>query len=191
MDDVARKVESIFGWIDANERDYLYSLAKNCRQGVIVEIGSFKGKSSTCLGLGSLHGFQVPVFAIDPFEPYFDAILEVEFPNSLSEFQSNIRRVGLDGIVRPIKMTSKEAAISFRDPIGLLFIDGCHDFGVISSDLSTWTPKLVPGGILAVHDCAPGGNWLEPQKAFEVFLQKSSHFKFLTFVGSIGVARKQ
>ncbi|MCS6951010.1 MAG: class I SAM-dependent methyltransferase, partial [bacterium] len=59
--------EKVEGWLTVEEGELLYQLARACKgKGVIVEIGSFKGKSTIWLAKGSLAGAGVRVFAIDP-----------------------------------------------------------------------------------------------------------------------------
>jgi len=186
-----KAVENIFGWLEPLEGECLYRLAQECSKGVIVEVGSFKGRSTACLGLGSLAGFKVKIYAVDHFQPYFDVILQTVFDYTLEEFCTNMHSLGLGEIVIPIVASSKEAFKTFEHDIGVLFIDACHNFDEVTHDIVSWSTKLLPGGIIAVHDCAPGGNWVEPQRAFNQLVKESPQFQFLGFVGSIGVARKK
>ena len=55
------------GWLSDREGEILYNLAKNCKgKGVIVEIGSWEGKSTIWIGSGSKNGNKVKIYAIDP-----------------------------------------------------------------------------------------------------------------------------
>src|SRR4051794_41857731 len=64
-------IADIPGWLTDEEGEALYDLARRCRgDGAIVEIGSWKGKSTVCLGLGSQAGASVPIYAIDPHAGY-------------------------------------------------------------------------------------------------------------------------
>ena len=52
--ELRRHLAGVPGWLSDEEAVALYELAKDCTgRGVIVEIGSFKGRSTICLGLGS------------------------------------------------------------------------------------------------------------------------------------------
>ena len=67
IDEVREITNKLRGWLTPAEGELLYNLAKNCTgKGVIVEIGSWVGKSTIHLAAGSQEGSQVPVFAIDP-----------------------------------------------------------------------------------------------------------------------------
>ena len=50
-------IADVPGWLTDEEGEALFELARSCTgKGVIVEIGSWKGKSTVCLGLGSQSG---------------------------------------------------------------------------------------------------------------------------------------
>lgn len=54
----------------------------------------------------------------------------------------------------PIRMSSKDAAPIFTDPIDFLFVDGNHNYGAVVDDLRSWVPKIRSGGLLVGHDWA-------------------------------------
>jgi MMP 1-O-methyltransferase len=119
---------SVEGWLRTAEGDLLYRLARQCRAGCIVEIGSYQGKSTTFLAAGSEAGGHVPVYAIDPhIDPETS---QSRFPG----FARQIERAGLSHIVRPIILTSAAVSPSFAEPIELLFIDGAHDLASVEQD---------------------------------------------------------
>ena len=67
IEEVREFTSKMRGWLAPAEGELLYNLAKNCTgKGVIVEIGSWVGKSTVHLAAGSQEGSQVPVFAVDP-----------------------------------------------------------------------------------------------------------------------------
>ena len=71
-----------------------------------------------------------------------------------------IRKAGVEDIVTPIVKTSEEAAKTLIDPIEFLFIDGAHEYEFARLDCELWLPKVVPGGMVAMHDTTtfPGPN---------------------------------
>lgn len=44
------------------------------------------------------------------------------------------------------------AALIQDESLGFVYIDACHTYECVWADLECWTPKLVPGGIMAGHD---------------------------------------
>lgn len=145
-------VQGIQGYINDSEAEYLYVLAKKCG-GTIVEIGSWKGKSTVCLALGSRAGVGGKVFAIDPHEGIGDTNVIVLNPESTEQaFRDNIKQAGVDDIVMPFVMNSDEAVKGWIEPISLLWIDGAHDYESVKKDFLLWEPYLKEGGIIVIHD---------------------------------------
>jgi MMP 1-O-methyltransferase len=164
-------LDEIPGWLTYEEGERLYSLASACTgRGVIVEIGSFHGKSTICLALGSKAGKQVPVYAIDPHRrPSWDPFL------------ANLERAGVSDLVRPIRARSQKAAADFDERIELLFIDGNHRYKRVRQDFNRWVPKVVEGGIVAMHDTT----WFAgPKRIAEERIFRSREFKDVQFVFS-------
>jgi len=146
-------VESIPGWLSDVEAEFLYHTARGVDgRGAIVEIGSWKGKSAAALATGLRDaGARSLVYAIDTFEgsPEHQDSRPID---TLPEFQANIASAEVASLVRPIVSTSLAAAAQFREPIAFLFIDGDHSYEHVRADFDVWSPKVIPGGIIAMHD---------------------------------------
>jgi MMP 1-O-methyltransferase len=175
---VRELIKDVPGWLSDEEGEALYELARACTgRGVIVEIGSWKGKSTICLGLGSRAGRGVPIFAVDPHADYRHG-----------EFKDNIERAGIADLVTPLKGLSQLVVDGFGRPIELLFVDGSHEEDDVREDFEKWVPKVVEGGVVAFHDTTwhPGVRRVVAEKIY------GSHgFKDIRFViGSTTVARK-
>lgn len=142
--ELRRHLAGVPGWLSDEEAVALYELARGCTgRGVIVEIGSFKGRSTICLGLGSQAGQGVPIYAVDPGHGW----------KRFSKFDANIRRAGIERLVTPVAAASGDAYTGFTEPaIELLFIDGSHRYDLVDLDFPLWTRKLIDGGMLAMHD---------------------------------------
>ena len=171
-------IADVPGWLTDEEGEALYELARSCTgKGVIVEIGSWKGKSTVCLGLGSQSGASVPVYAVDPHADY-----------RFGDFKTNVERAGLKELVRPVASLSQAAAAGFDEPIELLFVDGSHEYDLVLDDFEQWVPKVVEGGWVAFHDTT----WTAgPRKVVRDGVYRSRRFKDARFVvGSMTVARK-
>jgi predicted O-methyltransferase YrrM len=176
--ELRKRLDELPGWLTAEEGETLYRLAKACTgRGVIVEIGSWRGKSTTCLGLGSKAGNRVPVFAVDPHSEH-----------TFGDFSRNMEEAGLTDLVTPIPGRSQELAEGFDEPIELLFIDGAHQYELVNEDFDRWVPKVVEGGVVAMHDTTwfPG-----PKRVADERIFKSDRFKDARYVfSSMTVATK-
>lgn len=119
--------------------------------GALVEIGSYKGKSTVALALGSqcLTSRKRPVYAIDPFRLPGHPAFPVEYEE---DFIRNIQRAGIAPHVIPIKKFSQEAYHDCPPSIAALFIDGDHSYEGVKHDITHYASRVTPGGIIAFHD---------------------------------------
>ena len=182
MSDFETKIKPLIadvpGWLTDEEGEALYELARACTgEGVIVEIGSWLGKSTICLGRGSLAGASVPVYAVDPHTD-----------KRFGEFKANVDRAGITDLVKPIASLSQPAADEFHEPIELLFVDGSHEYDLVLEDFEKWVPKVLEGGWVAFHDTT----WTSgPRKVVGPAIYRSRRFRDARFVaGSTTIARK-
>lgn len=123
------------------------------KKSTIVEIGSFKGKSTACLAFGSPK--TAKVYAIDTFEGNKKDFLEgVQFmgKNFYDEFVENLERVGLFYKIVPLKGFSANIGKKWDKPIDLLFIDGSHVYEDVKQDFELFYPWVKPGGMVVFHD---------------------------------------
>lgn len=132
------------GLLSEKEGKYLYSLVRRLADtGAIVEIGSWKGRSTVFLAKGCQSVGTGNVFAIDPHTP--DGSIE-------QAFRDNINRTGVDAFVTPLVMSSIEAVQSWDKRVGLLWMDGDHKYGGVRADFFAWYPHVAVGGAIAFHD---------------------------------------
>lgn len=134
----------------------------------IVELGSSTGKSTACLAVGSAEGAAVPVYAIDLWQQGardadgFRRIREGEEPGqsrggefseqTWTNFQARMVKWDTSRLVVPITGATQDEAEGFTNPIGLLFIDAEHSYKAVKRDFAMWTPKVVEGGTVCLHD---------------------------------------
>lgn len=171
-------IADVPGWLTDEEGEALYELGRRCSgRGVIVEIGSWKGKSTICLGLGSRAGNGVRIFAVDPHADY-----------RFGDFTANIERAGIADLVTPVAALSQPAADDFHEPIELLFVDGSHEEPLVREDFDKWVPKVLDGGWVAFHDTT----WTAgPRRVVGERIYRSRRFADVRFVvGSLTLARK-
>ena len=181
-------LKEIEGYLTIGEAVALHSLARHCSgAGVIVEIGSYKGRSTISLGLGSKEGKNIKIYAIDPHTGFTKKpSMTKNKIRTFDFFKKNISRAGIDDIIVPVVMTSKDAAADFTQPVELIFIDGDHDYDFVKKDFEMWFPKVINGGIIAFHDA----DWSGPGRVIRRYICRSRHFKNLEFVDSLAVSMK-
>lgn len=190
--EVRAQVQAIEGFLSDAEAEYLYILAKKCG-GNIVEIGSWKGKSTVCLALGSKAGSGGKVIAIDPHQGLADEHAGIHrLEDTEPIFRENIKRTGVDDIVIPLMVKSEEAVKGWTEPISLLWIDGAHDYENAKRDFLLWEQHLKEGGVIAFHDAlySLGHNYPGIRKVMYKYIFQSNRFSSVHFCGSIVCATK-
>lgn len=115
----------------------------------IVEIGSYRGLSTIALAERA----NVPVYAIDPHEPftaegghYFDG------PADREAFMRNVIRAGVAHKIRLTNLPSAQVVQGWTRPIDVLWIDGDHREAAVRADVRAWLPFVVSGGHVLLHD---------------------------------------
>jgi MMP 1-O-methyltransferase len=185
---VVKELDDVYhlpGMLTAAEVECLFRLGQfNQCQGVIVEIGSWKGKSTVALARGSAKGSNEKIYAIDPH-----SILPEEryFEDTKSEFLANVARAGVADRVIPMVMTSEEAVKGWNRPIRLLWIDGDRRYEPAKLDFTLWEPFLVEGGILAMHDTIRKRG---PKRVLWKNVFRSGRFQEIAIVDNITAVRK-
>ncbi|MFV0276941.1 MAG: class I SAM-dependent methyltransferase, partial [Parahaliea sp.] len=156
-------LDQIRGFLAADEAQALYRHARAARQlGPVLEVGSYCGKSTLCLGQACRDGGTV--YALDHHrgseehqagEQFHDpAVFDADegLVDTFGEFRRTIRQAGLEDTVVPLVSSSAVVARHWRTPLGMVFIDGGHSLDAALTDYRCWSAHLLQGGILAIHD---------------------------------------
>ncbi|MDH5737256.1 MAG: class I SAM-dependent methyltransferase [Gammaproteobacteria bacterium] len=160
-------IDSIKGFLDPEEGSALYRYALEASVlGPCLEIGSYCGKSTIYLGQACKETGQV-LFALDhhrgseehqPGEEYHDPALfddRYAVMDSFPLFRKTISEASLEDTVVPVVARSNVAARAWKTPLAMVFIDGGHSLETAVSDFESWSPQLLTGGLLAIHDIFP------------------------------------
>lgn len=154
----------------------------------IVELGSWKGKSTVYLAEGSLEGNKVRVYAVDTWNGSNEHHkLKIDCKGLYEQFLENIRDMGLEHIITPIRENSHNLKLlALPNEIGLLFIDADHDYENVKSDFERYSPLLVVGGFLIFHDYGD----LFPGVVRTINELDKTKFVFVEKVGALGIFRR-
>jgi predicted O-methyltransferase YrrM len=142
------------GMVSDAEAECLFDLARSLRSGAIVEVGTYRGRAAAALGLGSLAGAGLPVFAIDPHEPFTDPSGARFGPDDRGAFYRAMLETGCERIVRLVNHSSEGAALGFDHPVGLLFLDGDPSREAVRRDWEAWRPHLRDGALVVLRDAS-------------------------------------
>jgi len=164
-------LNTIKGFMDDAEAIRLYELAGEAsRKGPLLEIGSYCGRSAAILGTACKENRGI-LYSIDhhtgseeqqPGEEYFDPDLYDKRTcgiNTFPFFRETLKKTDLEDTVIPIVSTSSVAGKMWQTSLSMVFIDGGHSFRAAYNDFLTWSPHLLPGGFLVIHDI-----FLDPEK---------------------------
>jgi len=179
------KILKVPGMLTQNEGEYLYRLAQfNPAKGAIVEIGSWKGKSTLCLALGSMSVGGEKVYAVDPHKPLAE---EGYLEDTEAELHKNIKMAGVESHVVPMVMTSEEAEKGWAQPVRLLWIDGDHRYEHVKQDFLLWESHVIEGGVIAMHDTIRKKG---PKRVLWENIFFSDRFQEISIVDNITAVRK-
>lgn len=134
-----------------------YTLPPNS---VIVEIGSFLGKSAIMLAGARKARGNGRVHCIDPFDasgeafsvPVYRAIADADRRPLRARFDANIARARLNDWVVVHEGTAATVAAAWTEPIDMLFFDGDQSPEGARLAYDAWEPFLRVGGVIALHN---------------------------------------
>jgi hypothetical protein len=156
FDEALAQVRDVDGWMSPDQAERLYRAAAGTRAGdQIVEIGSFRGRST--IVLASAAGDGVPVVAIDPHAGNDRGPEEIEgFATEAATdhdvFNANLAAAGVTDRVHHVRMFSNEAHGDVSGEIAVLYIDGAHRFAPARADIVEWGARVSSGGTMLIHD---------------------------------------
>lgn len=185
-----KKLDAVEGQLHYRQGMTLFSFAytKMC-EGRVVEIGSFKGKSTAWIATAlKLAGVEDKVVAIDPHINTGDPEVVPDYaePTSYDIFLNNLSQLNLLPFVDPIRSTSESAAKNWDQQIRFLFIDGSHRYEDVLLDMSLWIPWVSVGGFICMHDSTYSG----VSNAMKEYMENNDCLKIKLDIGNLAVLRK-
>jgi hypothetical protein len=143
IDAAVKKAFAMPGLYGRDEARFLYKLAR--RKGNFVEIGVWMGRTTALLQQAA-QVWGATLTSIDPFIPIKGRAIA-----SPERWAANLKRQNITPPTLHVA-PSAEIAAGWTEPLALVFIDGAHDYAAVLRDLQLWTPFIVSGGTVALHD---------------------------------------
>ncbi len=187
-EEILRRVRPIEGWLEEDEADLLIRTAARAarfKAADMLEVGSYCGKSTLAIAL-TLKALKHParLYAVDTFNGTVSipggGVMHT--PPTYEKFNTNLRAAGVRKRVEALQCRSAE--LEWDRPISLLLIDGLHDAYNVAADFQRFARWLVPGGLVAFHDCSEG---FPSVRVFVNDLINQSGFRLVEQAGSLAV----
>lgn len=195
------------GFMPADEGDALYeaaiAAANACPGAPLLEVGSYCGRSTVWLG-GAARASGTVVFAVDHhrgseenqagWEHHDPTVIDTRSGrmDTLPIFRAAIYGAGVEDFVVAVVGQSPTVAKYWATPLAFLFIDGGHGVEPARADYEGWTPHVVIGGTLAIHDVFPDpadGGRAPFEQIFKPAVN-SGRFELQSATGSLRVLRR-
>jgi predicted O-methyltransferase YrrM len=148
------EIEPVEGYLAPNEIRFLALMAAvPTADGEILEIGSFKGKSTVILAKAAALAGDGIVNAVDPMTAPSETDPDLRGDeSSLADFRRNIESQGVADRINFHQAFSFDLAKTWDKPLRLLWIDGDHTYMGTRLDFEGFAPHLTDKGIVAIHD---------------------------------------
>jgi hypothetical protein len=156
FEDVLDSVSAVEGWMSDDQARRLFDAAASTRSGdQIVEIGSFRGRSTVVLASAAPDG--VRVVAIDPHAGNDRGPEEIEgFEAAASDdhevFLANLAAAGVADRVTHVREFSHVAHREVEGQVAVLYVDGAHRYAPARADIRAWGARVADGGTMLIHD---------------------------------------
>lgn len=169
--EILKAAARIPGWMSEMELKWLIEQASTRR--TVIEIGSWKGRSTKALSLSVLGS----VYAVDhwlegaapsaPRRTVDHDWVEAATRGSAAikaEFQANLAPEIAAGKCIPTGKSSADSIGKVREllagrKVDMVFIDGDHEIEEVRRDIELYRPLLEQGGLLCGHDYPWPGVW--------------------------------
>ncbi len=196
-------IDTVKGFMDPAEGAALHDAALGvAERGPVMEIGSYCGKSTVYLGT-ACRARGALLFALDhhrgseenqPGWEHHDTDLwdsKAGVMDTMPFFRDTLRRAALEDTVVTMVTKSRLAARHWNIPLSMLFIDGGHALEMAMIDYRGFSPHVMQGGILAIHDIFsdPKDGGQAPYEIYKLALA-SGLFEELAMVKSLGLLRR-
>ncbi|MGK7900468.1 MAG: class I SAM-dependent methyltransferase, partial [Hormoscilla sp.] len=163
---IQQAVEVIEGFMVRGQEEYLFNKVKSLPQdAVIVEIGSYKGRSTVAMAYACNESNR-KIYCIDTWDGN-----DSDFPDRdfFQVWQQNVQKNNLDQYVVPLRgysndILSRWSELTDENKIDFIFIDGSHQFVDVLKDFEISLSMVKEGGWIAFHDVVQ--TWPGPEQVW-------------------------
>jgi len=155
--------EDIPGWSSVTKLNTLAEYASQVKKGgLIVEVGSFCGRSAYALGMNK--DDSVRLLCVDMFPQIWMYTTKVkDYPGTDSCYGDTDQIYSLETFERhtedvynlhtaQMTLPYNDKFFTFTEEIDLLFIDASHTYEAVSADIKQWCKYLADDGVVIFDD---------------------------------------
>lgn len=146
-----KRAAEIDGWMMPEELLWLYEQSR--KYPCVVELGSWKGRSSSALVQAKEDEGVGMVWCVDTWKGSSSELdsthQEATEKDIYKEWQENLAG---SQRVQAMRMTTLDAAEALQFKVDMVFVDAEHTYESVSDDLAAWEPKVKKGGLMCGHD---------------------------------------
>lgn len=149
---LSQRINKVFGWLGLKNAQVLEQLAQGQ---IVMEIGSYHGRSTVAMAPAAKKVICIDYFRVKakgrriPRDDMGKEILLPEKPDTRDIFEKNVKPWRHK--IEVHEMNSLDAVKLDWEPVGLLFIDGGHDYATVLSDCG-FLKWVSLGGYVVFHD---------------------------------------
>jgi len=158
----------------ATQLYYLFDLARLAPNGAAVECGVYEG-GSVVTWVQARWGRGV-FYAVDNWAS-----------KNRARFWATMNKFGIE--ILSLEMNSWEAPTYIPNKVAFCFLDSDHSKAAITKDMAVWPDKIMPGGILAIHDYGIIKTGIDVKKVVDKWQAKNQWIELET-VGALKAYRK-
>lgn len=150
LEELYSTINQIEGWLWPYQAYVLYAIASHLK-GKLVEVGSWKGKSSSVFCFATEPN-DAEIYCVDTWKGS-EEHKDLDTSNLLEEFKQNLNKFNFLNRVNIQQGPSTEIAeLHKNESADIIFIDAAHDYENVKADILAWYPKLKKNGIMIGHD---------------------------------------
>jgi predicted O-methyltransferase YrrM len=146
------KALTVDGWMSPLELEWL---AEQAQHGIVVEIGSWMGRTTRAIADSKIDG---QIFAVDTWkgsQENQDFLKDKPHGYLFKQFCDNLSEHIASGLVIPLRLPSLKAAEHFSSvgiKLDMVFLDASHEYPDIHADILAWRRLVKLGGLICGHD---------------------------------------
>lgn len=146
--------------------------------GDVLEIGSFKGKSTSFIFNAVSASNNGKLFVIDHFEGVPGK--EKLYGSFKNDFENNMLKIGAKEKIKILNGASRKMLKKIKsNSLRFIYIDGDHSYNGIRNDLITSLEKIKKGGLIILDDYFNG--FPELVRSVNEIIKENKNFQLLTF----------